>query len=86
MSEEKTWNMVYDSIMDLTKAVNDLRSEMRSEIGSLRTEMSDLRSDMQTGFNHLGKQIEGIESDIAYFKVKSVDTDKEIQWLRQRRG
>ena len=83
---EKTWDMVYDAIMDLTKTVNDLRSEMRSEISSLRSEMSDLRSEMHTGFERLGSQIGSLESDMVFMKAKSFDTDKEIQWLRQRRG
>jgi hypothetical protein len=85
VSEEKTWGMGYDAIMDLTKAVNDLRSEMRSELGSLRTEMSELRSEMHVGLEHLGEQIGSLEGDMGYLKAKSFDTDKEIQWLRQRR-
>lgn len=86
VSEDKTWGMIYDAIMDLTKAVNDLRSEMRSEIGSLRTEISELRTEMSTEFDRLGGQVGSIESDMVFLKAKSFDTDKEIQWLRQRRG
>ncbi len=45
---EKTWDMVYDAIMNLTKAVNDLRTEMHTEINNLRNEMN-------TRFDRIGK-------------------------------
>jgi hypothetical protein len=45
--------MIYDAIIYLAKTVNNLRSEMQSEI-------SILRSEMNTGFETLGDQVSKI--------------------------
>ena len=84
MSEEKTWNMVYDSIMDLTKAVNDLRSEMRSEIGSLRTEISDLRSEVSDLRVDMNTRFDLLEGDNQFAKVKLFDFEKQLNDVKRR--
>ena len=63
---EKTCDMIYDAIMDLTKAVNDLR-----------VEITDLRTDMNTRFDHL-------ESDIDFVKLKQIDNEKKLKYLKHR--
>lgn len=79
---EKTWDMVYDSIMDLAKSVNTLNGR----IDELSAKVDKGFSEMHAGFESLENQIGSLENDMMYMKAKSVDTDKEIQWLRQRRG
>ena len=78
---EKTWDMVYDAIMDLTKTINALNTR----VDTLNEKVDKGFSEMHTGFQSLGEQIGSLESDMVFMKTKSFDTDKEIQWLRQRR-
>jgi outer membrane murein-binding lipoprotein Lpp len=68
--------------MNLTKSVNTLNGR----IDELSAKVDKGFSEMHAGFETLGNQIGNLENDMMYMKVKSVDTDKEIQWLRQRRG
>lgn len=67
---EKTWDMVYDAIINLTKAVNDLRTEMHTEI-------NDLRNEMNIRFDRM-------ESDTDFVKLKLFDTEKELSNLKRR--
>lgn len=47
---EKTCDMIYDAIMDLTKAVNNLRAVI-----------TDLHADMNTRFDHLESDIDFVK-------------------------
>ena len=84
---EKTRDMVYDTIMDLTKAVNEVRSDikdllteingLREEISNVRSEINDLRKDMHTRFNRM-------ESDFDFVRFKLFETEKELHIMKKR--
>ena len=77
---EKTCDMIYDAIMDLTKAVNTLN------------EKYDLmHGDMIARFNHIDERfdriedrIDNVESDIDFVKLKQFDNEKELKYLKHR--
>ena len=76
---EKTWDMIYDAIMDLTKTVINLLTE-------IRTELNDVRNEMITRFDRLEERVINIESDLTYTKVNLFDTEKELHVLKDRRS
>ena len=56
----KNRDMVYDAIMDLTKAVN----EVHSEVKDLRTEINGLREELHSEVNGLREEIGNMRSEI----------------------
>ncbi len=87
---DKSWDLIYSAVMDLTKAVNQLRSDMNTEIQGLRDEMhaeiQSLRDEMHAHFNRIDDRLVNIESDLNHFKLKLFEQDKEIQYLKLRRA
>ena len=79
---EKTWDMVYGAIMDLTKGFN----ELRTEVNELRAEVNELRAEMNTRFNKVDRRLEKIDANIDLLKIKQFDNENEIWILKTRQA
>ena len=79
---EKTWDMVYGAIMDLTKGFN----QMRAEINELRAEVNELRSEMNSRFDKVDRRLEKIDANIDLLKIKQFDNENEIWILKTRQA
>jgi uncharacterized protein YoxC len=72
---EKTWDIIYDAIMDLTKSLNALNEKVDRGF-----------SEISTNLERVEDRIVGVESDLTFIKLKLFETDKELQYLKQRRA
>ena len=79
---EKTWDMIYDAIIDLTKAVNALNEKYES----MQTAMNARFDRVDERLDRLEERVINIESDLSYTKVKLFDTEKELHVLKDRRS
>ena len=93
---EKTWDMVYGAIMDLTKGFNQMRAEinelraeineLRAEVNELRAEVNELRSEMNSRFDKVDRRLEKIDANIDLLKIKQFDNENEIWILKTRQA
>ena len=86
---EKTWDMIYGAMIDLTKAVNGIRTEMneiRTEMNEMRTEMNEMRTEMNARFDRIESHLERLEKDSTMAKIKLFDAENEIRVLKERRA
>ena len=79
---EKTWDMIYGAMIDLTKAVSGIRAEMNE----MRTEMNEMRTEMNARFDRIESHLEGLEKDSTMAKIKLFDAENEIRVLKERRA
>jgi uncharacterized protein YoxC len=79
---EKTWDMIYGAMIDLTKAVNGIRTEMNE----IRTEMNEMRTEMNARFDRIESHLERLEKDSTMAKIKLFDAENEIRVLKERRA
>ena len=79
---EKTWDMIYGAMIDLTKAVNGIRTEMNE----MRTEMNEMRTEMNARFDRIESHLERLEKDSTMAKIKLFDAENEIRVLKERRA
>ena len=61
--------------MDLTKSLNALNEKVDRGF-----------SEISTNLERVEDRIVGVESDLTFIKLKLFETDKELQYLKQRRA
>ncbi|UOF88865.1 hypothetical protein LSG31_13040 [Fodinisporobacter ferrooxydans] len=74
MADERSWDLIYSAVIDLTKAVNGLREEMNNRFKEVNSRL-----------DRIEEGLDRLEHDNKYTKIRLHDVENEIRFLKETR-
>ncbi len=88
---EKTWDLVYSAIMDLTEVVKQtneglvtFRQDITARVDTLTERVDKGFADVQTRFDRVEERLDRLESMNDFTKIRLFDVEHDIRNLKEK--